>query len=86
MLWSLSVAATAWQPRERLSRMCTIPINGVLDQAWDTASFAMEAQIFDLFCGLGYSSIGRRTPKEISLEDGISIANPVCSIASCLLR
>src|SRR6476646_9505001 len=45
VLWSLSVAATAWQPRERLSRMCTIPINGVLDQAWDTASFAMEAQI-----------------------------------------
>jgi hypothetical protein len=45
VLWSLSVAATDWQPRERLSRMCTIPINGVLDQAWDTASFAMEAQI-----------------------------------------
>ena len=45
VLWSLSVAANDWQPRERLSRMCTIPINGVLDQAWDTASFAMEAQI-----------------------------------------
>ena len=45
VLWSLSVAATDWQPRERLSRMCTIPINGVLDQTWDTASFAMEAQI-----------------------------------------
>ena len=45
MLWSLSVASTDWQPRERLSRLCTIPINGVLDQAWDTASYAMEAQI-----------------------------------------
>ena len=45
VLWSLSVAATDWEPRERLSRLCTIPINGVLDQAWDTASFAMEAQI-----------------------------------------
>jgi hypothetical protein len=41
----LSVVATDWQPRERLSRMCTIPINGVLDQVWDTASFAKEAQI-----------------------------------------
>jgi len=45
VLWSLSVAATNWQPRERLSRLCTIPINGALDQAWDTASFAMEAKI-----------------------------------------
>jgi hypothetical protein len=45
VLWSLSVAATDWQTRERLSRLCTIPINGVLGQAWDTASFAMEAQI-----------------------------------------
>jgi hypothetical protein len=34
-----------WQPRERLSRLCTVPINGVLDQTWDTASYAMEAQI-----------------------------------------
>jgi hypothetical protein len=45
VLWSLSVAANDWQPRERLTRLCTIPINGVLDQAWDAASFAMEAQI-----------------------------------------
>ena len=45
VLWSLSIAANDWQPRERLSRMCTIPINGVLDQAWDTASHAMEARI-----------------------------------------
>ena len=26
VLWPLSVAATDWQPRERLSRLCTIPI------------------------------------------------------------
>ena len=45
VLWSLSVAANDWQPRERLSRLCTIPINGVLDQTWDTASHAMEARI-----------------------------------------
>lgn len=25
--------------------MCAIPVNGVLDQKWDTASLAMEAQI-----------------------------------------
>jgi hypothetical protein len=46
VLWSLSVAATDWEPRERLSRLCTIPIIGVLDdQSWDKASFAMEPQI-----------------------------------------
>ena len=45
ILWSLSIASNDWQPRERLSRLCTIPINGVLDQTWDTASFAMEARI-----------------------------------------
>lgn len=45
VLWSLSIAANDWQPRERLARMCTIPINGVLDTPWDTASHAMEARI-----------------------------------------
>ena len=45
VLWSLSIAANDWQPRERLTRLCTIPINGVLETTWDTASFAMEAQI-----------------------------------------
>jgi hypothetical protein len=45
VLWSLSVATNDWQPREHLSRLCTIPINGVLETTWDTASFAMEAQI-----------------------------------------
>ena len=45
VLWSLAIAANDWQPRERLSRLCTIPINGVLDQTWDTASHAMEARI-----------------------------------------
>ena len=45
VLWSLAIAANDWQPRERLSRLCTIPINGVLDQTWDTASHAMEARV-----------------------------------------
>ena len=45
VLWGLSVAANDWQPRERLTRMCTIPINGVLETERDTGSFAMEARI-----------------------------------------
>jgi len=45
ILWCLSIAANDWQSRERLTRLCTIPINGVLDTTWDTGSHAMEAQI-----------------------------------------
>lgn len=45
VVWCLSIAAKEWETRERLTRMCTIPVNGVLDQAWDISSHATEAQI-----------------------------------------
>jgi hypothetical protein len=45
VLWCLSLAARDWETRERLTRLCTIPINGVLGQDWDKGSFATEAQI-----------------------------------------
>ena len=45
VLWSLSAAASEWQSRERLTRFCTIPINGVLESTWDVGSSAMEARI-----------------------------------------
>jgi hypothetical protein len=45
VLWSLSIAANAWQPRERLTRLCTIPNNDLLEKPWDSASYAMEARI-----------------------------------------
>jgi hypothetical protein len=45
VLWSLSVAAHDWQTPERLTRLCTIPVGGLLDRPWDTTSFATEAQI-----------------------------------------
>jgi hypothetical protein len=47
VLWSLSVAANDWQPPERLTRLCTIPSDSVLDNRWDwdTASYVMDAQI-----------------------------------------
>ncbi len=45
VLWSLSVAANDWQSRERLTRHCTIPIDDVLDNQWDTASYETEARI-----------------------------------------
>jgi len=45
VLWSLSIAANDWQPPARLTRMCTIPINGVLESSWDTGSHTMEATV-----------------------------------------
>jgi hypothetical protein len=45
VLWCLSITASDWQSREHLTRLCTIPINGVSDKTWDTASYAMDAQI-----------------------------------------
>jgi hypothetical protein len=45
ILWSLSVAARDWESRERLTRLCAVPINGVLDARWDSGSMAMEARI-----------------------------------------
>jgi hypothetical protein len=45
VLWSLSVAGNDWVPRESLTRMCTIPIIGVLESEWDIGSYAMEAKI-----------------------------------------
>ncbi len=45
ILWSLSVGAGDWRTPEMLTRLCTIPINGVVDAAWDSGSKVMEARI-----------------------------------------
>jgi len=45
VLWSLSVAATDWQSPKVLSRLCTIPIIGVLESQWDSGSLALQARI-----------------------------------------
>lgn len=45
VIWSLSVAASDWQPPEKLTRLCTIPVNAVLETTWDRGSSAMEARI-----------------------------------------
>ncbi len=45
VLWSPSASATGWQSREALTRLCTIPINGVLESAWDVGSSMMEYRV-----------------------------------------
>ena len=45
LLWSLSTAANDWESPQRLTRMCTIPIDSVLETEWDSGTMAMEARI-----------------------------------------
>jgi len=45
VLWSLSAAANDWLDREILTRLCTVPVIGVLESTWDLGSYAMEARI-----------------------------------------
>ena len=54
VLWSLSVAANQWQSSARLTRLCTIPVNGVIESQWDVGSHAMEATVLRplMFFGL----------------------------------
>jgi hypothetical protein len=45
VLWSLSVSANDWLERETLTRLCTVPVIGVLESASDLGSLAMEARV-----------------------------------------
>jgi hypothetical protein len=45
VLWSLSASANDWLAPETLTRLCTVPVIGVLESAWDLGSYAMEARI-----------------------------------------
>jgi hypothetical protein len=45
LLWSLSASANDWQSSDRLTRMCTIPIDGVLETQWDSGTRMMEARV-----------------------------------------
>jgi len=75
VLWSLSASANDWLDRERLTRICTVPIAGLLEADWDLGSYAMEARIlrplvwFGLLesrwagkAGLGEPRLYRKTP------------------------
>jgi len=45
VLWSLSAAANDWLDRETLTRLCTVPVPGVVESDWDLGSYAMDARI-----------------------------------------
>jgi hypothetical protein len=63
VLWSLCVAANDWQSVERLTRLCTVPINGVIEATWDSPSLAIERRILQPLVWFGLLE-HRREPVE----------------------
>jgi hypothetical protein len=45
VLWSVSASADGWVDRKTLTRLCTVPVIGILESTWDLGSSAMEARI-----------------------------------------
>ena len=45
VFWSLSVVANDWMKPAELVRLCTIPVNGILDQPYDRSQYAIEGAI-----------------------------------------
>lgn len=75
VLWSLTASASEWQDSEKLTRLCAVPVIGILEASWDLGSFAFEARIlrpltwFGLLesrwkdkDGLGEPRLYRKTP------------------------
>jgi hypothetical protein len=75
VLWSLAASASEWLNPEKLTRLCTVPVIGILEASWDLGSFAMESRIlrpltwFGLLesrrerdAGLGEPHLYRKTP------------------------
>jgi hypothetical protein len=44
MNMTLSASANEWLHPDKLTRLCTVPIIGVLESDWDLGSFAMESR------------------------------------------
>jgi hypothetical protein len=66
VLWSLSASANDWLDRETLTRLCTVPVIGILESTWDLGSSAMEARILRplMWFGLLKSRSERRSATE----------------------
>lgn len=61
VLWSLSVTANDWLEPETLTRLCTMPVVGVLEEAPDLGAFAMESRILRPLMWFGL--LGHRSEK-----------------------
>jgi hypothetical protein len=75
VLWSLSASGNDWMCPDKLTRMCTVPVIGVVEASWDFGSFAMESRMLQPLTwfgllesrwegkpGLGEPRLYRKTP------------------------
>jgi hypothetical protein len=65
VLWSLSASATGWQTTEALTRLCTVPIIGVLESAWDVGSMMMESRVLQPL--LWFGLLERRSESDAAI-------------------
>jgi hypothetical protein len=82
VLWSLSIAANDWQPRERLTRLCTIPSMAYSRRLGILPPSQWRHRSSDPFNGLGSSNIGTRKPNRTASKCATSIGRAPCSTAS----
>jgi len=69
VLWSLAAAANEWLARETLTRLCTIPVVGVVESDWDLGSFAMESRILKPLLWFGLLECRTERSATSRLED-----------------
>ncbi len=51
--WGLSVAACRWESPKTLSRLCTVPVIGILESDWDVAPSLLEGRLLKPLTWLG---------------------------------
>ena len=53
IIWSLSHIATVWETPDRLARLATVPVNGVLEAERDFSGLALELRILRMLALFG---------------------------------
>jgi hypothetical protein len=69
VLWSLAAAANDWLARETLTRLCTIPVAGVVESDWELGSFAMESRTLRPLLWFGLLECQSETSAESRVSD-----------------
>lgn len=69
VLWSLGVSANDWLDREMLTRLCTIPVLGLIESDWDLGTYAMDARILKPLLWFGLLEVRSEKPAASRVKD-----------------
>ena len=58
-VWSLSHVARVWETPDRLARLATVPVNGVLEAKRDFSGLALELRILRMLAFFGLLDVER---------------------------